>query len=105
MTRDENDQRIDTIKAAVETIHRCKAVHDDTALVVEMMGDKVVWEGLVESFGIFAPPGQPKPKAKRCYGWSFNDGKEDQFVAVLELPPVTSARTAVRAYIASLAKK
>lgn len=105
MTRDENDKRIDRIKAAVETIHRCKAVHDDTFLIVEMMGDKVVWEGLVESFGIFSPPGTPKLTAKRCYGWTYNDGKDDQFVAVLELPPVTSAKTAVQAYIASLGKK
>lgn len=104
MKRDDNDARIDKIKSAVETIHGCKAVHDSTELVVEMMDGIVVWEGLVEAFSIFAPPGQPKPQAKRCYGWSFDDGKEEQFVAVLELPPVKDARTAVQAYIASLGK-
>jgi len=42
------------------------------------------------------------PKAKHAYGWSHPDGqdnKTERFVAVLELPPVTSPVTAVRASI------
>jgi hypothetical protein len=105
MIRGENDQRIDKIKAAVETIHRCKAVHDSTALVVEKFRGETVWEGLVESFGLFGATRDVTPPAKRCYGWTFNDGKEDQFVAVLEKPPVTSPETAVKAYVASLGRK
>ena len=35
-----------------------------------MFGDKTVWEGVVESFAITG-----HPKAKRCYAWSFLDGK------------------------------
>jgi hypothetical protein len=34
------------------------------------------------------------PKAKRAYGWSHPEGKEDKderFVTVLEIPPVKSA--------------
>ena len=45
------------------------------------------------------------PKAKRCYAWSFTEGKQTRFVTVLEIPPVESAQTAVRAAIASVAKK
>ena len=43
-----------------------------------------------------------KPKAKRAYAWSHLDGKHDQrtrFVAVLEIPPVESAESAVRVQI------
>src|SRR5688572_30677051 len=105
MIRDENDERVAKIGAAVETIHRCKVVHDDTALVVEKFGGETVWDGLVEIFNLFGMAKGEKPPAKRCYAWSFNDGKEDQFVAVLEKPPVTSPETAVRAYVASLGKK
>jgi hypothetical protein len=42
------------------------------------------------------------PKAKRAYAWSHLDGKNDErtwFVAVLEIPPVVSAETAVRVQI------
>jgi hypothetical protein len=38
------------------------------------------------------------PKAKRCYAWSHLDGAKDEhtrFVAVLEIPAVESAETAV----------
>jgi len=41
-------------------------------------------------------------KAKRCYAWSNREGKNDhreRFVAVLEIPPVVSAETDVRASI------
>jgi len=48
------------------------------------------------------------PKAKRAYAWSHVHGKNDEgerFVAVLEIPPVESALTAVRVQIVKDAKK
>jgi hypothetical protein len=42
------------------------------------------------------------PKTKSCYAWSHLDGEHDErtrFVAVLEIPPVESAETAVRLQI------
>ena len=48
------------------------------------------------------------PKAKRAYGWSHLDGKNDEeerFVTVLEIPPVESALTAVRVSIVADGKK
>ena len=48
------------------------------------------------------------PKAKRAYGWSHREGANDdgeRFVAVLEIPPVISPITAVRASIMADAKK
>jgi hypothetical protein len=47
------------------------------------------------------------PKAKRAYAWSHREGKHDEgerFVAVLEIPPVESAETAVQASIMADAK-
>jgi hypothetical protein len=44
------------------------------------------------------------PKAKRAYAWAHSSGPTDQgkrYIAVLELPPVTSAQTAVRAAVMS----
>jgi hypothetical protein len=47
------------------------------------------------------------PKAKRAYAWSHLDGKNDErtrFVAVLEIPPVDSAKRAVQVQIVKDAK-
>jgi len=59
-----------------------------------------VWEGVVESFALTG-----HPKAKRCYAWSYQDNGETQYVNVLEIPPVVSAKTAVQAAIVSGAQK
>lgn len=56
-----------------------------------------MWEGDVEVFDLTG-----HPKAKRAYAWSHLDGENDErtrFVAVLEIPPVESAETAVRVQI------
>jgi hypothetical protein len=58
------------------------------------------WEGVVEVFDITG-----HPHTKRCYAWSFPEGTETRFVTVLEIPPVESAQTAVRASIAGEQRK
>ena len=40
-------------------------------------------------------------KAKRCYAWIYPDGEETKTVAVLEIPPVTSLKSAVKVAIAT----
>ena len=80
--------------------HLCEAVHLESVSVIEIFGKDVVWEGVVEVFRIIG-----HTRAKRCYAWSFHDGKENQFVSALEIPPVDSAETAVRASIMSSLKK
>lgn len=42
------------------------------------------------------------PQAKRAYAWSYQDGNNTRFVVVLEIPPITSPKTAVEAAIAAL---
>jgi hypothetical protein len=64
--------------------------------VIETFRGQVVWEGAVE---VFALTGHPK--AKKAYGWSFQEGHETRYVAVLEIPPVHSPITAVRVSIAA----
>ena len=93
-------QRIDKLREVVELAHKCRATHARSDVVVEMFGSKTVWEGVVEAFDLTG-----HAKAKRCYAWSYHDDKETQFVTVLELPPVTDARTAVQAAIVSKAQK
>jgi hypothetical protein len=55
---------------------------------------------------VFALSGHPK--AKKAYAWSHREGTNGQgerFVAVLEIPPVESPVTAVRASIVADGKK
>ena len=59
--------------------------------VTERFKGKTVWQGLITQFTL---SGHAAPS---CFAWVDPDSKE--LVTVLELPPVTSAETALRAYI------
>ena len=88
---------LDRLKLAVEHLHKCSARYCTTVPVHEKFKGQTVWQGEVEVFDLIG-----HPKATRAYGWSHESGKDDKgerFVTVLELPPVESAETAVRAAI------
>jgi hypothetical protein len=93
-------ERIDRIKDAVEVIHGCKARHVASEPVIELFRDEVAWDGIVETFELTG-----HPRAKRCHAWSYDEKGEPQYVAVLEIPPVDSAETAVKIAIASKARR
>ena len=93
-------ERIEQLRVAVETMHHCKASHEASTPVLETFRNKKVWEGVVESFALTG-----HPKAKRCYAWSYQDRGETQYVTALEIPPVESPITAVRAAIAAEVKE
>ena len=91
------------LKNLIRQLHGCEAEHAETVPVREVFQGQTVWEGEVEVFNI-----RGHPKARRCYAWAHTtgeDGKGKRYVAVLELPPVTSAQTAVRAAIIDEARK
>ena len=70
------------------------ACHTHTVSVVEKFNGKIVWEGEVEVFDLYN-----HPTAKRGYAWAYDKAKGSEIVAVLELPPVISPKTAVQASI------
>ena len=85
------------VQVVVSQLHNCGATHIKTVPVHEVFRGQTVWQGDVEVFDL-----QGHPKAKRAYAWGHLDGKHDErtrFVAVLEIPPVESAETAVRVQI------
>ena len=91
------------LQVAVEQLHGCGAIYRETVPVHEVFQGQTVWQGEVEVFDLSG-----HPKAKRAYGWSHREGKNDEgerFVAVLEIPPVVSPITAVRASIMADARK
>jgi hypothetical protein len=94
---------LDRLQVAVSQLHNCGAVWRETVPVHELFQGQTVWQGEVEVFDL-----NGHPKAKRAYGWSHTHGSQDEqerFVAVLEIPPVESAVTAVRASIMADAQK
>ena len=82
------------LQVAVSQLHNCGATWRETVPVHEVFKGQTVWQGKVEVFDLTG-----HPKAKRAYAWSHREGENDQgerFVAVLEIPPVKDAVTAVR---------
>src|SRR6266700_4031666 len=73
-------------ESASRGIERITGVNRNTKTVVvhEVFQGKTVWRGDVEVFDLSG-----HPKAKRCYGWSY--GEPEEFITILELPPVDSA--------------
>ena len=55
-------KRIEDLRTAVETMHGCKATHERSAVIVEKIKNKTVWEGVVESFALAG-----HARTKRCY--------------------------------------
>lgn len=63
----------------------------------EVFRGETVWQGEVEVYDLTG-----NRKANRAYAWSHREGEKDEgerFVAVLEIPPVDSARRAVQVQI------
>jgi hypothetical protein len=90
---------INEIKAVFLDLHNTRAEHVETVPVTEEFQGQTVWDGKVEVFEL-----KDHPKAKRAYGWGRATGDDDQgrrYVTVLELLPVESPVTAVRASIVS----
>jgi hypothetical protein len=91
------DEYLARLQVAIQELHKCGAVWRETVPVHEVFREQTVWRGEVEMFDLIG-----HPKAKRCYAWSHREGPNDQgerFVTVLELPPVDSPQSAVKAAI------
>jgi hypothetical protein len=86
------------IQAVFLKLHGCDATYVETVPVVEEFQGKTVWQGDVEVFDLTG-----HPKASRGYGWGYatNEGGARRYFTVLELPPVDSPQTAVKAAIMS----
>jgi hypothetical protein len=93
-------ERIANIQKAVEKAAECPAKHLESVAVMEGFRDQTMWEGVVEIFAL-----EGHAKAKRAYGWQTGHSTDAKFTAVLEIPPVDSPNTAVRASIVADTRK
>ncbi len=97
-----NKDYIERLKQVIFHLHKSDAQYVESVPVEEVFRGKSIWKGNVEVFTL-----TNHPKAKRAYGWSHPDGKDDsdeRFVTVLEIPPVVSPETAVKMAIVAQAK-
>jgi hypothetical protein len=93
--------RIDKLKDAIETMHKCAARFVESVPVIEFFRGELAWDGIVEVFDLTG-----HPRAKRCYAWFYvDDAGERQYTTVLEIPPVDSPQTAVKVAIAAKARQ
>lgn len=93
-----NNDYIQSLVKAILHLYEADATWLKTVPVREVFKGRTIWEGPVEVFSITG-----HPKAKHCFAWSHKAGpgdSEDRFVAVLEIPPVKTAKDAVKVAIA-----
>jgi hypothetical protein len=91
---------VENIQDAIWEMHRCASNHVESVPVDARLKAHVA-SGQVEVFELVN-----HPKAKRCYAWGYKDGSGENCVfAILEIPPVKSAQTAVMASIVAQMKK
>ncbi|MFZ0826626.1 MAG: hypothetical protein WAO02_04310 [Verrucomicrobiia bacterium] len=93
-----NKNYIERLKQVIFHLHKSGATHVGTVPVEEIFGGKTLWKGDVEVFDLLN-----HPKAKRCYGWTY--GEPEEFITILELPPVTDAQSAVKVGVSYQIKK
>jgi len=88
---------LEAIMHAIRELHGCESVHVQTVPVKEIFKGQVIWSGDVEVFDLSG-----HAKAKRCYAWGYaGTNPRWEITTALEIPPVTSAETAVKIAIAS----
>jgi hypothetical protein len=85
---------LERIQNFIQNEYRCRAQHVRSVPVEEKFQERVVFSGYVEVFSI------DHPQAKYCFAWGFRDAEgAESVVAVLNIPPVVGAHTAVHAAI------
>lgn len=94
---------IERLQMVIRQLHGADSKHVKSVPVLETFKGQTVWQGIVEVFDL-----TNHPKAKRAYAWSHlsgQDDKDERFVAVLKLPPVTGPHSAVQVAIAAEIKQ
>ena len=85
---------IEQLRKAIKDLHGCEGTYLRSEPIREEYGGQIVWDGEVEIFAV------DHPTASLAYAWAHEtDTGSKRYVAVLGLPPVKSARDAVRAAI------
>ena len=87
------------LQNAIRELHHCESKYIES---VTVSGPFLFFQkGPVEDSEVAVFEISDNHQAKRAYAWSDRAGHNTRYVVVLEIPPVTSARTAFEAAIAA----
>lgn len=90
-----DDAGNEALQDAIRHMHGCGSTWVESVPVHEAFNGEVVWDGEVQVYDLIG-----HPQAKRAYAWSHSTtGTKRRFYAVLGIPPIVDALTAVRASI------
>ncbi len=87
---------ISDLQAVVRAMQGCESIYRRTEFVREVFQGNIAWDGLVRVFKLIN-----HSKAKYCYAWSYREGTDTKYAAVVEIAPVNAAQSAVKAAKAS----
>jgi hypothetical protein len=90
---------LEKIRRVVERVARCPVTHMQSHPVVETFDGNVIWEGVVEEFGVSMPP------PKTIFAWAVNAGPEPRFITIYSTEQINTAVKAVRVWIESENRK
>lgn len=90
---------ISRLQNAIRQLHHCESRYIESVTVSGTF--LFVEKSAVEESEVAVFELTGNPQAKRAYAWSHQAGNNTRCVVVLEIPPVTSARTALEAAIAA----
>jgi hypothetical protein len=88
------------VEKAIHANFECECRHIGKVQILENFNDQHAWVGDVEVYELIG-----HPAAKRAYAWGHFENGLWEVTTVLEIPPVESAQTAVRAAIVAKAKQ
>jgi hypothetical protein len=72
------------------------ARHVASTPVIEVFEGDLIWEGVVETFDVDC-----NPHVKRCYGFTYREDDSLGYATIAETDEVSSAKMAVKTFIAS----
>lgn len=87
------------LQNAIKSMHGCGSIHLETSQVKSVHGEKIAWEGEVETFEL-----QSHPVARRCYAWGYEENGRLEVTSVLATPAINSPSKAVDVAIVAKAK-
>ena len=93
-----SEAKIETLQQAIEALYYCKATFKEKTHITEAFEGDTVWKGDVYIFDLVG-----QPDSQIAYGWSspIEKSENKRIYAILHVPPIESAKDAVRASIAS----
>ena len=94
-----NKQYIERLQRVIQRLHGADSKWLYSIPVLDTFEGEVVWEGTVERFELLN-----HPEAKYCYAWSDFDPQQEHLDAFLQVPPVKTAKDAVRMHIVASAR-